>query len=169
MWKFFLLHLVKKCGDWGRRIYWYAVYQSFREKYDIDPSFAFNGHGIQLYGNGTLVLGRGSYIGELSTIQAFDGCRVEVGIGCQISHNVRIYTQSTVPDHDFSVKPLPSKLGNVVVRDHCWIGANVLINPGVTIGPDAVVGANSVVTQDVPEKEIWGGVPARLIRMKRAL
>lgn len=167
MWKNLLLRLVKKCGDRVRRLYWYAVYQSYREKYDIDQSFSFNGLGVQLYGNGSLVLGPGSYIGELSTIQAFNGCRVEVGKGCQISHNVRIYTQSSVADQDFSVRPLLSKLGNVVVRDHCWIGANVFINPGVTIGPNAVVGANSVVTQDVPENEIWGGVPARLIRRKR--
>lgn len=45
-----------------------------------------------------------------------------------------------------------------------WLGQNVVVMPGVTIGELAIVGANSVVTSDVPPKTIVGGVPARLLR-----
>jgi len=55
-----------------------------------------------------------------------------------------------------------------LIGDACWIGANVLINPGVTIGENSVVGANNVVTRDVPPGEVWGGVPAKFIRKKKS-
>jgi acetyltransferase-like isoleucine patch superfamily enzyme len=51
----------------------------------------------------------------------------------------------------------------VVLEDDVWLGAGVVVTPGVTIARGAVVGANAVVTKDVPEYEIWAGVPARRI------
>lgn len=53
---------------------------------------------------------------------------------------------------------------SIVVDDHVWIGANATINAGVRIGRGAVVGANSLVTQDVPENALVVGSPARVIR-----
>jgi maltose O-acetyltransferase len=55
----------------------------------------------------------------------------------------------------------------VIFYDYCWVGANVFISPGVNIGSNAIVGANSVVTKDIPSFEIWGGVPAKFIRRKK--
>lgn len=52
----------------------------------------------------------------------------------------------------------PIHIGNNV-----WIGANVTILKGVTIGDGAIVAAGAVVRQDIPNCEIWGGVPARKI------
>ncbi|WP_082073308.1 acyltransferase [Pseudomonas sp. LFM046] len=146
--------------------YWKINYWVYRQRYDVHHRFRFNGRLIQLYGEGKIVAGEGSYIGELSTIQASKGAVVSIGCGCHVSHNVRIYTQSALPDSDFSIKPVPSKVGDVKIGDYCWVGANVLINPGVEIGRNSVVGANSVVTKDVPPDEIWGGVPAKFIRKK---
>ncbi len=107
------------------------------------------------------------YIGENSTIQAYPGCRVEIGRNCMISHNVRIYTQSNLADWDFSNSPIPEKVGNVIVEDYVWIGANFFINPGVTIGTNSIVGANSVVTKDNTPFSVYGGVPAKFIRQKK--
>ena len=59
-----------------------------------------------------------------------------------------------------------SKKGNVIIEDFVWIGANVFINPGVTIGKNSIVGANSVVVRDLPPNGIYGGVPAKLIKLK---
>ena len=50
------------------------------------------------------------------------------------------------------------------IRDSVWVGSNSTILQGVTIGDNAVVGAGAVVTKDVPENTIVGGVPARVIR-----
>ncbi len=67
----------------------------------------------------------------------------------------------------FPKKNIPEKKGDVIINDHVWIGANVFINPGITIGENAVIGSNSVVTKDVDPFSIVGGVPAKLIRMKK--
>lgn len=67
----------------------------------------------------------------------------------------------------FQKYPIPEKVGNVIVEDYVWIGANVFINPGVTIGTNLVVGANSVVTKDILPFSVYGEVPAKFIRQKR--
>lgn len=149
-----------------RYIYWSLVYGEYRTKYNLPSDFRFNGAGIIFTGNGKIDIGVSSYIGGLSTIQVSEGMGVVIGNNCSISHNVRIYTKTDIADSDFSIKPVPTKCGNVVLGSYSWIGANVFINPGVSIGDNSVVGANSVVTKNIPCNEIWGGVPARLIKKK---
>jgi len=58
-----------------------------------------------------------------------------------------------------------SDFGNVVIGEGSWIGEHAVIMPGVTIGKNAIVGANSVVTCDVPERTIVAGSPARILRV----
>jgi|APSaa5957512622_1039677.scaffolds.fasta_scaffold147915_1 maltose O-acetyltransferase len=141
-------------------------YEIFRQTYKIAPSFRFNGWDILLYGDGQIDLGEDSYIGRSSSIQAGVDSFVRIGKRCAISHNVRIYTTTSLSDQDFSCLR-EIKSGDVIIEDDVWIGANVFINPGITIGHNSIVGANSVVTHDVPNWTIVGGVPARVIRMKR--
>lgn len=52
----------------------------------------------------------------------------------------------------------------VKIGDRCWIGANTIILPGVTIGDNVVIGAGSVVTKDIPSNVIAAGSPAKIIR-----
>jgi acetyltransferase-like isoleucine patch superfamily enzyme len=54
----------------------------------------------------------------------------------------------------------------VKIEDDVWIGTHVVVLPGVTIGRGAIIGAGSVVTCDIPAWEIWGGVPARMIKVR---
>ena len=56
--------------------------------------------------------------------------------------------------------------GKVTIKKNAWIGMNVTICPGVTIGEYAVVAAGAVVTKDVPDYAVVGGVPAKVIRMQ---
>ncbi len=143
-------------------------YDSYRNKYNISENFRFNGDNILFYGDGKIQCGDGFYIGELSTIQSSQGCIVSIGNNCSISHNVRIYTQSKIPDQDFSISN-KNKLENVINGDFVWIDANVFINPGISIGNNAFIGTNSVVTKDVEPMTIVGGVPAKFIRNKNIL
>jgi maltose O-acetyltransferase len=146
---------------------WHEEYRylQYRSRYQIAPSFRFNGWEILFYGEGQIVLGEESYIGRGSSIQSGAGSAVTVGRACAISHNVRIYTTSNLADQDFSGERR-KEVAPVSIGDNVWIGANVFINPGVSIGSNSVVGANSVVTRDVEPNSIVGGVPARLIRYK---
>ena len=67
------------------------------------------------------------------------------------------------------VKSQPMKLAPVVIEDEVWIGAHVIVSPGVRIKKGAVIGAGSVVTRDVATGAIAVGVPARVMRPRDAM
>jgi len=57
---------------------------------------------------------------------------------------------------------------DVVIEDDVWIGAYSIIMPGVKVGKGAVVGASSVVSNDIPPYEVWAGIPARKINDRKS-
>lgn len=73
-----------------------------------------------------------------------------------LNHNFEDATRR-IDEQGISTKP-------VVIGDDVWIGANAVILPGVTIGRHVVVAAGAVVTKDVPEFTVVGGVPAKVIK-----
>jgi len=56
-----------------------------------------------------------------------------------------------------------NRFGTIRVLDNCVVGVGAVLLRGITIGPDSIVGANSVVTRDVPPKTVVGGVPAKVL------
>lgn len=93
----------------------------------------------------------------------FDG-RSDITIGecVNIAAEVRIYTR----EHDID-DPFFAEIGApVVIEDYAYIGTRVTILPGVRIGRGAVVASGAVVTKDVPEFTLVGGVPAKPIRSR---
>lgn len=151
-----------------KRAYNNYTYTSFRIKYNLHDTFYFNGDDILMYGDGDISIDENTYIGRLSRIQVANGLSVIIGKNCKIGPHFQVWTQSNNVDCDFSnnSKILP-KYGNVIIGDAVWIGTNVVISPGVKIGNNCVIGAYSVVTTDVPDFAIVGGVPAKLIRYKK--
>jgi maltose O-acetyltransferase len=119
-----------------------------------------------MYGAGEIICGKDSYVSDMSTLQASPGLKISIGRGVMIANNVRIFTQTVISDCDFSLHPIPKKVGSVIIEDYAWVGSNVYIGPGVSIGENSVVGANSFVTSSIPSGEVWGGIPARLIKIK---
>lgn len=67
------------------------------------------------------------------------------------------------PDDPYTYQPL-SRIAPVLIKQGCWIGENVVIFTGVTIGEMTIVGANSVVTKSLPDRCIAVGAPARIIK-----
>ena len=86
---------------------------------------------------------------------------IEIGDSAMIGHNVVIATvnHDLDPANNRKNHYAPVKIGN-----HVWIGSNATILPGVTIGEWAVVAAGAVVTKDVPELTVAGGVPAKVLK-----
>ena len=67
-------------------------------------------------------------------------------------------------NHDMNERHTKYTYGRVIVKKNAWLGMNVTICPGVTIGENAVVAAGAVVTKDVPDHAVVGGVPAKVIK-----
>jgi maltose O-acetyltransferase len=67
--------------------------------------------------------------------------------------------------HDASTQKVIGKtrIGLVHLKRNCFLGAGVTILPNVTVGENSIVGAGSVVTEQIPDNELWAGVPARKI------
>lgn len=144
---------------------WQNEYNLYRKKYEISDSFKFNGTRILLYGDGEIILKSGSYIGNYSTIQSSNGYKVIINENCSISHNVRIYTTNKNAEDVISQSnDIRNNFGDVIIGCNTWIGANVFITEGVKIGDYCVIGANAVVTKDIPSNSVAAGVPAVVIK-----
>ena len=99
-----------------------------------------------------LKLGYRTDIGAFSYINAKYGVVIEDGV--QIGSHCSIYSVSTIDD----------KNGKVYLKENCKIGSHSTILPGVTIGKNAIIGANSLVIRDIADNVLAFGVPAKVIR-----
>ena len=121
--------------------------------------------GARFYNPKNIVIGRDSIIGEGAVL---DGrAKLTIGDHVDIASEVMIYnSQHNVHEKDFADRETV-ELGEVVIEDYVFIGPRVIILPGVTLGKGSVAGAGAVVTQDVAENMIVGGVPAKVIGERR--
>lgn len=111
---------------------------------------------------GGLVCGDRVFIGAGSNIRAAGGT-ISIGAHTMIGQNVSIVAANHTVSSGNIYRDLEwnqEKTG-VTIGSNCWIGAHSVLVPGVVIGSNSVIGAGSVVTKNVPDNEIWLGVPAR--------
>ncbi|MDD7388521.1 MAG: sugar O-acetyltransferase [Lachnospiraceae bacterium] len=92
-----------------------------------------------------------------------DVAKVTIGDNCLFAPNVSIYTAGH-PVHPATRNTMYEYGISVSIGDNVWVGGNVVICPGVHIGNNAVIGAGSVVTKDIPDNVIAAGNPCRVIR-----
>ena len=123
-----------------------------------------------------VVIGANTKIGE----QVYIGLDVVIGHDCKIQNGAYIPKGVVIlervfigPNATFTNDKYPPSdkqdWKSTLVEAGASIGANATILPGVVIRADAIVGAGSVVTKDIPEREIWVGNPAKIIGRRTCL
>ncbi len=111
-------------------------------------------------------------VGRGATLHIGDNCRLNgptisvsnrviIGHGCRIAPHVIIMDSDF---HDVTDRLAEGKGGEIIIKDGAWVATRAMVLKGVTIGKKAVVAAGSVVTKDVPDYAVVGGVPAKIIR-----
>jgi putative colanic acid biosynthesis acetyltransferase WcaF len=107
-----------------------------------------------------LIIGDNVWIGEEVFLLNFELLTVE--------NNVCISQRAFLcgGNHDYRDPSMSYRNGSITLEDGCWVGANVFIGPGVTIGIDSVVSVGSVATQSLTGNGIFKGNPAELIKKR---
>jgi acetyltransferase-like isoleucine patch superfamily enzyme len=149
---------------------------------------------LRLVGERRIAIGTGVFIGPGSWLQVFDDnhssepvisigdgasivgdCVISAAQSIRLDDHVLMARNVYISDHShkYSDTRLPilaqgiEKIASVHIKRGAWLGQNVVICPGVTVGIGSVVGANSVVRQDVPDFSIAVGAPARIVKTIR--
>lgn len=112
------------------------------------------------------VIGKDVYIGEdFIIIDDLGDGEFNLSIGDRVAVSPRVtFVLHTQPNESRIVPYVNSHKGSITIASDAWIGTGAVILPGLTIGEGAVIGANSVVTKNVPPYTVVGGVPAHNIK-----
>ena len=144
---------------------------------------------LRIGGEERIALGDHVFVGPGCWLQALDGgsgVAITIGDGTNFAGDCVVSAASSISigqavlfargiyvadhSHAFGDPTTPiidqgiDKVAPVVIEDGAWLGENVVVCPGVTIGRGAVVGANSVVLEDVPARSVAVGAPATVVR-----
>lgn len=82
---------------------------------------------------------------------------INCNFGVEIQDNVQIGSHCSIYSHS----TIDNKHGPVVLKNNCKIGTHSTIMPNITIGKNSIVAAYSFVNKDIPDNEIWAGIPAK--------
>jgi acetyltransferase-like isoleucine patch superfamily enzyme len=130
--------------------------------------WAWIGHGSKLrVHEGSVSIGAKTVMGQECTISAYQ--HVSIGRECILADRVMLIDF----DHGVVEVERPIRLQGIYKRDvrvgnNVWVGYGACILRGVTVGDNAILGTSAVVTRDVPDNAVVGGIPARTIRMRDA-
>lgn len=123
---------------------------------------------LESIGQGKISIGSGVNFSDWVHVASINS--ILIGDGCLFGSKVLITDHNHGKSLDICAeKPVPPRLrklvskGEVILEDNVWLGDGVVILPGVRLGRNSIVAANSVVTCDIPPASIWGGAPATQI------
>jgi acetyltransferase-like isoleucine patch superfamily enzyme len=140
-----------------RNAYWRAVFDRIASDVLIYER-------VKVSGPGKIVIGKGS---KITSDVILDGrAGIQIGQYSQIGFRSILITYTHRWQGTEMILNQGMEGASIVIGDDVWIGANVIVLPGIKIGDRAIVGAGSVVTHDIPAMAIVAGNPARLIRYR---
>ncbi|HOB05085.1 MAG TPA: acyltransferase [Propionibacteriaceae bacterium] len=110
---------------------------------------------------GDPLIGDGTWIGPFCLMDGSGG--LTIGSGCDFAAGTHVYTHSSALRCVSGRRHPAVDRAPVVIGDRVFVGANCVIQMGVTIGDESIISAGSVVTRDVPPRTVVAGVPARVV------
>ena len=117
---------------------------------------------------GLLSIGSGNFFNENVKIVCME--KIEIGNNCLIADSVHFYDHDhRYDDMDKLIRGQGYRRSPIIVGSNVWIGARAIILKGVKIGSGAVIAAGSIVTHDVPENAVAGGVPAKVLKIRQQI
>jgi acetyltransferase-like isoleucine patch superfamily enzyme len=125
---------------------------------ELDGATIGRGVNLSIGSGARLAIGNKSYVNDGSRISAQNS--IKIGQNCAISFGV------TIIDDDGHGIGLPPYSAPIIIEDEVWIGCNVTILKGVTIGKGSIVAAGAVVTKSCPPHSLLAGVPAKIIKQE---
>lgn len=123
--------------------------------------------GVSINKPENMYIGNNTYInGGIFSIS--DNAKIIIGNDCLISYNVHFRTDMhNYEDKNKLIRKQGVREKNIIIEDDCWVGFGAQIMPGVVLHKGCVVGAGAVVTKDVEEYSVVGGVPAKKIKKRK--
>jgi acetyltransferase-like isoleucine patch superfamily enzyme len=117
--------------------------------------------------DGGLHIGKNVYIGQWNNIRAAGGV-IRIGNFSMVSQKVSLIAvnHQIKRGQPMYLQPTVREKTGLTIGEDVWLGTGCTVLPGVEIGEGAIIAAGAVVSKDVPPYAIYGGVPARLIRMR---
>lgn len=157
-----MLMLVKK------KLHAFIVFLKFKNKKfkKIGDNSKYKGLSSQFLYEENISIGANVCIGPGAMIDGAGG--VDICEGCIFAPDVKIYSRTHNFECDLQALPFDNIMltAPVLVERYVWIGTNVVILPGVTIGEGAVIGAGAVVSKNIPAYAIAVGNPAKVVRYR---
>jgi len=118
---------------------------------------------------GSITVGNWTAFNIGGHINASCGGNIVIGAHCPIGPGVVMRTANhCFEKKNVHIQEQGHQIGDIVIEDDCWIGANAIILGGVHIGKGAIIGAGAVVTKDIPSMAIAVGVPAKVLKYRGA-
>ena len=112
-----------------------------------------------------IIIGSNTRINKLSNFRFKKG-KISIGENVIIAQYVSVITHSYNYDPNENIKDQSMYSKDVSIGDGAWIGAYSVIMPGVKIGKGAIIGVHSMVNKNIPDNEIWAGIPAKKIKSR---
>ena len=115
------------------------------------------------YENGpSIIIGNNVFLGRNCEFNIINN--IDVGNNCLIASGCKFIDGNHGMIQGELMRNQPAVSIPIILKEDVWLGANVVVLKGVTIGEGTIVAAGAVVTKDIPPYEIWGGIPAKKLR-----
>src|SRR5271170_552734 len=163
-------------GEIARRLLW-SVVQSTVFRLSPRPWHGFRAHLLRLFGADIPEAGK---VVIFPTVSVVFPWKLTLSPRSMIGPNVRVYNLAPISvkrganisqnchlcagTHDYTRWSMPLVAKPIVVGENSWLGADIFVGPGVTIGELCVVGARSVVVSDLPKRTVCAGNPCRVLK-----